>query len=473
MVNVEATVLRGEPLDGALVRVCAAFEAAGYQVHVPAEPLGSTDFARYFHAASGAQAGSTMVVVTTEPWTDPGAVAFLNTHFGALDAGTEVGWHFVSAWPVHGLVQYIFGSGDAGRLEAAALAATTDLQLNAESATELALVGVELIRQHLGLDLDLGDGKSVRTLDALLLDTMRPCDDPALALTAGTYRPGAALEVLGATFGEVIRRQHPTRMKWASAPDLVGGNFPVLEVDAGDDVTCLLPVDRVFRCYQEGSDRSLIRYFDVVVDDVMSGPQAEEDVSTWALLGPRVVPVLKPAGWTMSMDVVRRGFLTDGPVNSPLVVLAVDHPTRISFVLQEKLRDLGVDADQVFARALENLEVMSAGLASQLVPLEVDEGVAMVRLDCDDYFNASRALLGPALYRAARQVLPAREKYLLGVPNRDILLVAAHEDRAQFYVFQSLVRWFHERQPAPISSLCFELGPSGVLGHLDTEGDAE
>jgi uncharacterized protein YtpQ (UPF0354 family) len=473
MGNVEVTVSRGERLEDALERVRSAFEAAGHQVHIPAEPLGSSEFVRYFHAATGTQSGSTVVVVTTSPWTDHRAVGFLNAHFAALEAGSELAWRFVSAWPVHALVEYIFGSGDAGRLEAAALAATSDNRLSEANAPELAALAVTLVREHLRIELDLDDPKTVRTLDNLVLEALRPCDDPSLALLAGTYRPGAALEVLGAAFGEVIRRGHADRMKWSAAPDLVGGSFPVLEVEGGEDVTCLLPVDRVFRCYQEGSDRSLVRYFDVVVDDVMEGPQPEQDTSTWELLGPRVVPVLKPAGWTMSMDVVRRGFLPDGPVNSPMVVLAVDHPTRISFVLEERLRQLEMSPESVFDRAMENLRAMSRDLDSCLVALDVDEGLPIVRLDCDDYFNASRALLGGALFRAAACALPERAHYLLGVPNRDILVVAAPENRAQFYVFQSLVRWFHERQPAPISSLCFELGPGGVLGHRDTEGDAE
>lgn len=472
MGKVDVVVSRGEPLDDAFDRVCAAFEAAGQQVHVPSDPLGSGEFARYFHAAVGAVTGSTVVAVMTEPWTDQGAVEFLNTHLAALEPDSEVTWVFASAWPVHPLVDYIFGTGSAGRLEAAALCETGDRRLEAASAPACARLCVDLVRQYLGVDLDLDDLRSVQALDRLLLGTLRPCADPDLALTAGTYRPGATLELLGAAFGELIRRRHDHRMRWAVAPEVVGGSFPVLEVDGGDDVTCLLPVDRVFRCYQEGSDRSLVRYFDVVVDDVVDGPRAADDTLDWAGLAPRLLPVLKPAGWSMSMRVARRPFLERAPVNAPLVVLAVDHPTRISFVLEDRLSQLGVADDAVFARALQNLCALTGDLGAALTPLEVDDGLSILRLDCDDYFNASRALLGAALHAAAAEHLPPRSHYLLGVPNRDILLVGAPEDRDQFYTFQSLVRWFHERQPAPISSLCFELGPHGVTGYRDTEGDA-
>lgn len=320
----------------------------------------------------------------------------------------------------------------------------------------------------MSLDLDTPD--AVPHLDALVLHTLRPCEDPSLALQAGTYRPGASLELVGAAFGELIRRGHPDRMRWSAAPEIVGGTFPVLEVDAGVEVTCLLPVDRVFRAYQEGTDRGLARYFNVVVQEVIAEADTQPPEQSWPEILGRVVPVLKPAGWNMAMSVARQHFLPDGPVNNPLVVLAVDHPARISFLLDSRLEELGVTADEAFAQAFENLEARSHNLPARLTPVDVEE-VAVLRLDCDDYFNASRALLAPALHAAASLRFSTAGPYLVGIPNRDILLLAAPEDRDQFYIFQSLVRWFHERQPAPISSLCFELGPRGIVGHRDTEGD--
>ena len=74
--------------------------------------------------------------------------------------------------------------------------------------------------------------------------------------------------------------------------------------------------------------------------------------------------------------------------------------------------------------------------------------------------------------RAAAHYLDPASNYLLAVPNRDILLIADAASREEFSRFQSLVRWFHERQPGPVSSLCFLLGPDGLSGYRETEVDA-
>ena len=175
--------------------------------------------------------------------------------------------------------------------------------------------------------------------------------------------------------------------------------------------------------------------------------------------------------WNVSEDVVRQRLIAPGPVSVPWVVAAMDLPTRVSFVLQRAMESWGMTWDGLISRARANLESMSPAMQEHLVPLEMDFDGDVLRLNYGDYFNASRIALAERLYRAACHVLDGDDEFLVAVPSRDLLLVTRHGSREDYQRFQGLVRWCHERQPGPISSLCFVLGPKGLTGYRATEGD--
>ena len=296
-----------------------------------------------------------------------------------------------------------------------------------------------------------------------------------MALGAGTHRPSGALALIGACFGEMIRRAHPSHIRWAEAPAAVGGDYPTLEMISShnEQVSYAFPVDRVCRCYQEGSDRDLRTYYDVVIADVLQHGDMLGDRATFDEVAGRIYPVLKPAGWSESMPIACMPFTPGGPLGTPVIVAVVDHPTRISFLLQDSLDKWSVGFPRVVARACANLASETPSLEDHLVELDISGAIPVLWLAYEDYFNASRALLTEALYRAAKVRLPDAERFLMAVPNRDVLLITAEAGRHEFHVFQGLVRWFHERQPAPISSICFVLGIDGIVGFEQGEAYLE
>jgi hypothetical protein len=470
MIEADVGVVRGEPLTEAFGRVRDAFMGLGYDVEMPGGPLGDSDFAPHFRVAPTASSAATIVVVVTEPWSDERARTFLDAHLDLLESETRAVWIFRSAWPLHPAVAYMFSPRASGRLEAAALSIVTAERLTVEAAESLGEQCRGLVQAHCGLVLDLDDVDCVRVLDSLVSNVVRSAD-PDLAVSAGSYCPLGILALVGAAFGEVIRRQRPGAIQWSEPPDYVEAVHPVLRVASKGGEAFLLPVDRVFRCFQEGSDRSLRSYFDVVVGELLSGDEPVAELGSWGDAADQLIAMLKPAGWRVAATVVRRPLLPGGPVNTPLVVPAVDLPTRVSFLLTGQIDSWGSTVDEVMDRAISNIEAMSPALEDHLLPLEADGFIEVVRLSYDDYFNASRALIAPALFRAASRHLSAAESFLLAVPNRDILLISPDGSAEEFARFQSLVRWFHERQPGPVSSLCFQLTREGLTGYRETNLD--
>ncbi len=477
---------RGEPLEDACRRLAEECRRLGLSVHEPELANAQSemrDLVRYFHVAGPSfdPGGYCMVFVSTSPWGHEDAVRFLNTYLGLLldtSLRAQIGrpvFDFRSPYPLHPMLGYVFRDWPAGRLEAAALAQMSEEPLDEDSASALALEGRELVERHLGVRLELDSLETIGVLNDLILGELRTCADPALALQVEDYRPQGILSMLGAVLGELIRRAHPERVRWVSPPESLGGNHPVLEMTLSrgdqDEVCYIFPVDRLYHCYQEGQDRDLRTYYDVVIAQTLLNEQEGPELTgQFEDVAEQVFPVLKPMDWNARMDIESVELVPDGPYGTPLAVVAVDHPQRIAFLVRERLKTWGVGYESLMGRACANLARRSMNMAAHLEELEVNVELQVFRLSFDDYFNASRALLTDALYRAARQVMPQAEVYLLAVPNRDHLLLSAVQGREQFDQFQGIVRWFHERQPAPLSSVCFLLNEEGVEGVEAFEG---
>lgn len=477
---------RGEMLGEAYKRLADECRQAGLSVHEPEmanaqSPLGGR--VRYFHVAGPAFDPEVycMVFVAVEPWSHDQAVTFLNTYLGLLldtELRAQIGrpvFEFRSAYPLHPMLGYIFRDWPAGRLEAACLARLSEVSLSLATVSALAIDGRDVLERYLDVRLDLDDVETIGELNDLVLGELRTCDDPALALQAEDYRPQGILSMLGAALGEVIRRAHPERVRWVMPPESLGGNYPVLEMilqRAERKEACyIFPVDRLYHCYQEGQDRDLRTYYEVVIAQTLlgdsEGPELAEDFEEVA---DQVFPVLKPMDWNARMDIESVALVAEGPRGTPLAVVAIDHPKRIAFLVKERLETWGIGYSELMGRACANLARRSREMGAHLEELDVDVDFKVYRLAYDDYFNASRSLLTDALFRAAQEVMPGVDTYLMAVPNRDHLLLTEAGQGQNLDHFQGLVRWFHERQPAPLSSVCFLLNAEGVVGYQAFEG---
>ncbi len=477
----EAQPKRGEPLGEAYDRIAQACRDAGLSVYEPEQANDESplrDLVRYFHVAGHGFAPDVycMVFVSTEAWGHDNAVLFLNTYLNLLldealieQVGRAI-FVFRGAYPTEPLLDYIFKDWPAGRLEAAALASLSDEPLTRDSAPMLAVTGRDLLEQHLGHRLELNQMESIGELNDLLLGQLRTCDDPSLALAGNEYRPQGILALLGAVLGEMIRRAHSDRVRWVSPPESLGGSYPVLEVAPAPgqpQETCyIFPIDRLHHCYQEGQDRDLRTYYDVVIAHTLSGHD-QHDVTgheRFEDVADHIFPVLKPTDWNARMEIESVPFWPGGPVGTPQAVVAIDHPQRIAFLVRDRLEAWNVSYSELMGRACANLARRSMDMLDHLEELERDGSYRVYRLGYDDYFNASRSLLGESLYRAMHQLVPDAKRFIMAIPNRDHLLLMPYGSREDVERFKGLVRWFHQRQPAPVSSLCFLLGEDGIEG---------
>jgi uncharacterized protein YtpQ (UPF0354 family) len=329
-------------------------------------------------------------------------------------------------------------------------------------------MGQRLVEKFLDIDLNPDEGETISVVNNMVLGELRPCEDPELALRTETYCPRGILETLGVVVGEVMRRRDPDRVRWVEPPESISGSYPALELSIEGGEHCFIfPVDRLFHCYKEGQDRDLLTY-DAVIEQTLSAGQPELP-DTFEELSDQIFPVLKPANWKSREDVESVSLLSDGPLGTPRIVVVADHPKRIAFLIKSKMRQWNVTYDELVGRACANLARRSLRMEAHLEELDIESGLLVFRLDYEDYFNASRALLSDSLYVAARQRMPGVERFFVAVPNRDHLLLTAAVEGEDFSQFQGLVRWFHERQPAPLSSLCFQLDERGLFGHRACE----
>jgi uncharacterized protein YtpQ (UPF0354 family) len=415
-----------------------------------------------------AEGETVAVFVCTEPWTKQRSLAFVNEYAEVLLEGSA-SFHFITGYPLSPMLDYIFAPWPAGKLEADALMTLGDKSITVRDIGDLAELGRRLLKTYFGTELDLDEIGSISLLNKLVLSDLRPCDDPTLALEPGVYLPSGILAILGSVLGEIIRRAHTDQVEWVEAPEAIGGDYPVLELrmDSADEnnLWYVFPFDKILQIYQNGQDRDLRTYYDVVISGTLSGEGlGAGSLDDFEMAADRLLPVLKPASWASAHKVEGIALIADGPIGTPMVAVAIDHPRQIAFVIKEKLDKWEVDFPELMGRSCANLARMTTKVADHLEELDLQE-IKVWRLSYDDYFNASRILLAESVHKALKTVSPESETFLVAVPNRDHLLATAvqqDEDRA---AFQNVVLWFHERQPAPISSVCFLLGGDGIIGY--------
>jgi hypothetical protein len=164
--------------------------------------------------------------------------------------------------------------------------------------------------------------------------------------------------------------------------------------------------------------------------------------ASWASAKERVLPVLR-ARWTYEYLRLTRASvkLTAARLVTDLLMadIAFDSDNAISTVTSEQLAVWGVDAAQAHQQAEDNLRLRSTAGLRRLLPGLYSSGWG-------DSYGAARMLLPELFYRVEIRGSP-----VVMVPNRDLLLVAGHEDPEALKAMADAAKKAHD-EPRP---LCF------------------
>ncbi len=485
------SLITDEPLDTALERVQEVFRLSHfvplpYETSLPKLRPPLEGFLACFHTLLPSGEG-VVVFVCTEPWDYARALAFVDLFLALLSEnprddqeeesrlqdfalrelmGGLLFW-FYSAYPLHPMVDYVFGRGLYGRLEAASLWLRSQQPLTTATAPALAVRGRAMISRRAELAFSWEGRSALKRLNDFVLLELRAEQDIHRALPLDSYRPDGLLGILGCILGEFLRASFPGLMRWVQAPPQIGDGYPALEwKNHSGDLCYLFPIDRVYRCFQFGKEQDLLNYFDLLVVELLEGHTRQGETSEHAL--EIVLPVLKSPNHVTGLKMVSVSLLPESNLGIPCVTAALNHPQSLSYVSLTQLVSWDVSVEVLLGRACANLARLSRDMHLRLVLTPEQDLPMLCRLMYDDAFNASRILLAEQLFVASQRLTPGSASFWVGVPSRDELLVYPRGSEEEFSHFQVAVRRAHESHPSPISSLCFLLEAQGVVGVVYT-----
>jgi len=173
-----------------------------------------------------------------------------------------------------------------------------------------------------------------------------------------------------------------------------------------------------------------------------------------------ICPVVKPWGFGRETQIpLLRRSLLDGELE---MMIAVDTGRTLRFISNEDVaRWEGVTEDDVFFFARENLMALAGELQVQALQGPDGEPKAVI-IATHDSHDAARLTL-PNLYERLSEVLGT--ELLVGVPNRDFLIVLSAEDPELVRNIAAQVKKDAETQPYAISAKLFRLTAEGLAGY--------
>ncbi|MCC6572597.1 MAG: DUF1444 family protein [Planctomycetes bacterium] len=178
-----------------------------------------------------------------------------------------------------------------------------------------------------------------------------------------------------------------------------------------------------------------------------------------------IYPVLKPCQFARDVDVnVLRRPLLEGDLD---ILMAIDTGRTLRFVSQQDLASWpGVTEDEVFFYARENLLALCKDMQVNALANQDGKPAAIIFASGDGY-DASKLIL-PDLYQKLSALLGP--DLLVGVPNRDFMIVlSAHDDEMVARVSEQ-VRLDAQQRPYAISGELYRFGASGLERNAPTPG---
>lgn len=151
-------------------------------------------------------------------------------------------------------------------------------------------------------------------------------------------------------------------------------------------------------------------------------------ITSFDELRERVYPMLKPITLLVQVRerklpmIVYRPFLAD-----LIIAYVIDEPSSVAYINEHHLERWQIGEHELHAQAMENLRRRTEEHGSYTVT--GDGPQRLIIFNTRDGFDATRLLL-PALLDRWRTEFPGR--MVIGIPNRDFLVIFSDEDEAIF-----------------------------------------
>jgi uncharacterized protein YtpQ (UPF0354 family) len=136
-----------------------------------------------------------------------------------------------------------------------------------------------------------------------------------------------------------------------------------------------------------------------------------------------------------------------------VLCFAVDEPSRVAYVTQERLERWDMPLERIQGVALDNLSAKQEGLEMAVLPGEDGRPFALV-LNSGDGYDATRLVLPQVRDAFAAEL---GEEYLVGIPNRDFLIAFSQRDPGMAAGIARQVRQDYHKMHHPLSPVPYRV----------------
>lgn len=238
--------------------------------------------------------------------------------------------------------------------------------------------------------------------------------------------------------------------------------FPTVNFSIKDDATFTgeyqgkiiqQNIDNAYRDYRSSPDSLapiLHRYASTAADVYASAVALSKD---------NIVPVIKSAGFVTDAEKMAgqaggaKGFdAVFEPYNDNLVIVyAQDTKTGIEYFLPDDLKKAGIDKDSLRPMAIRNL--------IRLLPdIQIKGSKELYMVTAGGNYEASLLLMDDLW---TKKNLAVDGDFIIGVPNRDLLLVTGSKDKVGIGKLRELVHRMYTTGNYPVSDALYKRGEGG------------
>jgi uncharacterized protein YtpQ (UPF0354 family) len=240
----------------------------------------------------------------------------------------------------------------------------------------------------------------------------------------------------------LLSRRHP---EWHVEP---GADPQTIKIGSAD-----IYLDNIYRYVRDLPSAERNDKIVALIENGVARSDASPEKPEFGAASNRIRPQIVPPDYLQQAgDLVHRGYLA-----GLIVAYAIDKKERYELIRQPDIDSWHVGQAEIEARAIANLEAVSAGIS--LSPRSNPDGGAFVAVSTTDGYDAARLLL-PQFMRRVRQALNA-SLIFAGIPNPDFL-VAWTPDFAPRRGFATKIAQDFQSRPHPLTDALFASNDNGV-----------